>query len=156
MYKLYPLISKYLDGTTASGIYEARLGFEEMGKEVHVFSPAFSDSDFNELLKYCNHIVLNSFSQWKHFKTIAKKHPEIEFGLRVNPEYSEIETEIYNPCAKNSRMGITLANFDESELDGISGLHFHTMCEQNSDALKHTIPYFEEKIRKVSQTNEMG
>lgn len=100
MYKLYPLISKYLDGTTASGIYEARLGFEEMGKEVHVFAPAFSDSDFNKLLKYCNHIVLNSFSQWKHFKTIAKKHPEIEFGLRVNPEYSEIETEIYNPCAK--------------------------------------------------------
>lgn len=148
MYKLYPLISKYLDGTTASGIYEARLGFEEMGKEVHVFAPAFSDSDFNELLKYCNHIVLNSFSQWKHFKTIAKQHPEIEFGLRVNPEYSEIETEIYNPCAENSRMGITLANFEESELDGISGLHFHTMCEQNSDALKHTIPYFEEKFGK--------
>lgn len=146
MYRLYPLISKYLDGTTASGIYEARLGFEEMGKEVHAFAPAFSDSDFKELLKYCGHIVLNSFSQWKHFRTLAFEHPEIEFGLRINPEYSEIETEIYNPCAPNSRMGVTIANFEPDELEGISGLHFHTMCEQNSDTLKRTIEAVEKNF----------
>lgn len=146
MYRLYPLIAKYLDGTTASGVYEARLGFEEMGKEVHAFAPAFSDSDFNELLGYCGHIVFNSFSQWKHFRPLARVHNEIEFGLRINPEYSEIETEIYNPCAASSRMGVTLSNFEPDELDGISGLHFHTMCEQNSDTLKRTVDAVEEKF----------
>lgn len=146
MYCLYPLISKYLDGTTASGVYEARLGYEEMGKEVHAFAPAFSDSDFDELLNYCGHIVFNSFSQWKYFRPLALEHPEIGFGLRINPEYSEIETEIYNPCAVNSRMGITLDNFEPNELDGISGLHFHTMCEQNSDTLKRTIVSVEKKF----------
>ncbi len=146
MYRLYPLIGKYLDGTSASGLYEARLGFEEMGGEVHAFAPAFSDSDFRELLGYCDHIVFNSFSQWKHFRSLALEHSEIEYGLRINPEYSEIGTEIYNPCAANSRMGVTLSNFEPDGLDGISGLHFHTMCEQNSDTLKRTIVKTEEKF----------
>ncbi|MGN0537487.1 MAG: carboxynorspermidine decarboxylase [Acutalibacteraceae bacterium] len=147
-YKTYPLIKKYLAGTTASGVYEARLGFEEMGTEVHAFAPAFSDKDFEELTHYCDHIVFNSFSQWKHFKSTALKHQNIEYGLRINPEYSEIETDIYNPCFANSRMGVTLAQFDETALDGLSGLHFHTMCEQNSDTLKRTLVHVEEKFGK--------
>lgn len=146
MYSVYPLIAKYLSGTTASGLYEAKLGYEEMGKEVHAFAPAFSDSDFAQLLKICDHIVFNSFSQWKHFKKTALKHKGVEFGIRINPEYSEIETDIYNPCFKNSRMGVTLSNFEPNELDGISGLHFHTMCEQNSDTLERTVKAVEEKF----------
>lgn len=148
-YCTYPLIAKYISGTTASGIFEAKLAHEEMGeKQVHVFSPAYKDSDFDALLEICDHIVFNSFSQWKHFRDKAKAHTNIEFGLRINPEYSEIETDIYNPCFANSRLGITLDNFEENELDGISGLHFHTMCEQGAETLERTIKVVEEKFGK--------
>ncbi len=153
MYSTYPLIAEYLCGTTASGIYEARLGYEEMGKpfgkETHVFSPAYKEEDMRELVKYCDHIVFNSFPQWEKFrKTVKSSGRNITCGIRVNPEYSEIETDIYNPCFENSRLGTTLANFDENALDGIDGLHFHTMCEQNSDTLERTVAVFEEKFGK--------
>lgn len=148
-YHTYPLISKYISGTTASGLFEAKLAYEEMpDKQIHVYSPAFTDKDFDELLTMCDHIVFNSFSQWKHFRKKALQHPEIEFGLRINPEYSEIETDIYNPCFTNSRLGITLANFEENELEGISGLHFHTMCEQGSDTLQRTLEIVEQRFGK--------
>ncbi len=148
-YCVYPLISQYISGTTSSGLFEARLAHEEMGnRQVHVFSPAYKDEEFDELLKICDHIVFNSFSQWKYFRNKALSHPEIEFGLRINPEYSEIETDIYNPCFTNSRLGITLSNFEEEQLDGISGLHFHTMCEQGADVLERTIKVVEEKFGK--------
>ena len=137
-YHVYPLISEYISGTTSSGIFEARLAHEEMGnKQIHVYAPAFKDDDMDELLKICGHIVFNSLA-----------HKNVEFGLRVNPEYSEIETDIYNPCFTNSRLGITLENFEENELEGISGLHFHTMCEQNSDTLERTLKAVEEKFGK--------
>ena len=146
-YHVYPLIAEYISGTTSSGIFEARLAYEEMrGKQIHVYSPAYKDEDFPELLRMCDHIIFNSFSQWKHFRPLCKEHPEIGFGLRINPEYSEIETDIYNPCFTNSRLGITLSNFQEEELDGISGLHFHTMCEQGADTLERTIRAVEEKF----------
>lgn len=153
MYSTYPLLSEYLDGTTASGLFEARLGYEEMpGKEVHIFSPAYRPDHFEEITKICGHIVFNSFEQWKRFKPAVDRAiaegREIECGIRVNPEYSEIETEIYNPCSENSRLGTRIEDFDESALDGISGLHFHTMCEQGSDVLERTIPHFEEKFGK--------
>ncbi len=148
-YHVYPLISEYISGTTSSGIFEARLAHEEMGnKQIHVYAPAFKDDDMDELLKICGHIVFNSFSQWKHFRKKALAHKNVEFGLRVNPEYSEIETDIYNPCFTNSRLGITLENFEENELEGISGLNFHTMCEQNSDTLERTLKAVEEKFGK--------
>ncbi len=148
-YCVYPLISHYISGTTSSGLFEAKLAHEEMGnRQVHVFSPAYKDEEFDELLGICDHIVFNSFSQWKHFRDKASKHPEIEFGLRINPEYSEIETDIYNPCFTNSRLGITLSSFEENELDGISGLHFHTMCEQGADVLERTLEVVEEKFGK--------
>ncbi len=148
-YCAYPLISQYLSGTTASGIFEARLAHEEMsGRQIHVFSPAYKDEDMPELLEICDHIVFNSFSQWKHFRAMIPEGCKTEFGLRINPEYSEIETDIYNPCFQYSRLGITLENFEENELKGISGLHFHTMCEQGADTLERTLKIVEEKFGK--------
>lgn len=148
MYRLYPLIGEYLSGTTASSLFEARLGHEEMpGGETHIYAPAFSDDDFDEIIKICDHIVFNSFSQWnRHKKKVLNKN--IECGIRINPEYSEIETDIYNPCFTGSRMGVTLANFRPDDLEGISGLHFHTMCEQNSDVLYRTVTEVDKKFGK--------
>ena len=149
MYSTYPLLSQYLDGTTASGLYEAMLGREEFGKEVHVFSPAYKTDDMQQLFKIADHIVFNSFAQWKKYSGLIKTTDrKISCGLRVNPEYSEIETEIYNPCAVNSRLGITLEQFDDSMLDGIDGLHFHTMCEQGAETLQRTLSHFEDKFGK--------
>lgn len=146
-YHVYPLIAQYLSGTTASGLFEAQLAHEEMpDRQVHVYAPAYKDEDFDRLLTICDHIVFNSFTQWKHFRPKAQQHPEVSFGLRINPEYSEIETDIYNPCFEGSRLGITLDNFEEEELDGISGLHFHTLCEQGAETLERTLAVVEEKF----------
>lgn len=147
MFSLYPLIGKYLSGTTASGLHEAKLGYEEMGKENHVFSPAYIDSEFDEILEICDHIIFNSFNQWEYFKSrAAKSGLGKSFGLRINPEHSTQEHGIYDPCSKGSRLGITRANFQPDSLDGIDGLHFHTLCEQNSDALSETLDAVEEKF----------
>lgn len=147
MYHFFPLMGEYLAGITSSSFNEARLGFEEMGKEVHIYSPAFIESEFYELLKICDHFVFNSFNQFKKYKDLVKSAGK-ECGIRINPEYSEIETDIYNPCFTYSRLGVTLLNFDESLLFGVDGLHFHTMCEQNSDTLERTIKVIEEKFGK--------
>lgn len=149
MYSLYPMIGKYLDGTTASSLFEAKLGSEEMEGEVHIFSPAYREEEIDEILSLCDHIVFNSFKQWKKYKEKVKSSLRpVECGIRINPEYSEIETDLYNPCSPNSRLGTTLAQFEEDELDGIDGFHFHTMCEQNSDTLERTIEVIEEKFGK--------
>ena len=150
----YPLVAKYLDGTTASGLYEARLAHEEMPtRENHVFNPAFTDEEFAEVAKWCDHIVLNSVEQVRRFvsrgpgdnkRTTARRRPSI--GLRVNPGYSEVETEIYNPCAKGSRLGVPREFLKAEDLEGLEGLHFHTMCEQGADVLARTLPYFEKKF----------
>ncbi|CQR54850.1 Carboxynorspermidine/carboxyspermidinedecarboxy lase [Paenibacillus riograndensis SBR5] len=147
MHALYPLVGKYLHGVTSSSLFEARLGYEEMGKEVHVYAPAYMDREFDELLSYTDHIVFNSFDQWARFKNRVQSAPKaISCGIRVNPEYSEIEVPLYDPCYNYSRMGVTLPNFRPEELDGIDGLHFHTMCEQNSDTLERTLKVVEEKF----------
>ena len=140
MFSVYPLIAKYLDGVTSSGVMEARLGYEEMGKEVHTYAPAFADHEMDDVIRYSDHIVFNSFHQWNKFKDKVKNSgKQIECGLRLNPKYSEIDTDIYNPCFMGSRLGITPEQFRSDQLDGIDGLHFHTMCEQNSDTLKRTL-----------------
>lgn len=144
-YEYYPLISKYISGATASGLFEARLGCEEMRGENHVFSPAYKDEEFDEILDICDHIVFNSFSQWKKFRERAISHGG-SFGIRINPECKTQEQDIYDPCAAGSRLGVTLDNFEADELDGISGLHFHTLCEQNADALATTLRAVEEKF----------
>ncbi len=147
MHALYPLVGQYLHGVTSSSLFEARLGFEEMGKEVHVYAPAYMDREFDELLGYTDHIVFNSFDQWSRFKDRVQNAPkQISCGIRVNPEYSEIEVPLYDPCFNFSRMGVTLPNFRPDELEGIDGLHFHTMCEQNSDTLERTLKVVEEKF----------
>ena len=150
MFSTFPLIGKYLKGVTSSSLFEARLGYEEMGKQVHIFSPAYREDEFEDIMKYSDHIIFNSFNQWKLYKDRVKnyKDKKIQCGIRINPEYSEIETDIYNPCFENSRMGVTLKNFEENDLDGIDGLHFHTMCEQNSDTLARTIKVVDEKFGK--------
>lgn len=149
MFSVYPLIGKYLNGVTSSGLLEAKLGYEEMGKEVHTYAPAFSEVDFDEILSYSDHLVFNTFEQWRRFRDKVKNYPkQIECGIRINPEYSEIEVDMYNPCFTNSRFGVTLENFEADELEGISGLHFHTMCEQNSDTLARTIKVVDEKFGK--------
>jgi len=145
MFYLYPLMGKYLDGTTASGLFEARLGHEFMGKENHIFSPAYLEKEFDEILNICDHIVFNSFSQWNKYRTKALQSGK-EFGIRINPECSTQDHPMYDPCSPGSRMGVTISNFKPELLDGISGLHFHTLCEQNADALIATLVAVEGKF----------
>lgn len=143
-YDTYPLIAKYLDGTTASGLFEARLGYEKMGKENHIFSPAYKEKEFDEIVQICDHILFNSVAQVNKFKDRLQGRSA---GLRINPECStQEEHAIYDPCAPGSRLGVTIKNFDESVLDVIDGLHFHTLCEQNSDDLVKTLSAVEEKF----------
>ena len=143
---LYPLIRKYLAGSTASSLFEARLGKEEMGGETHIFNPAYSDDDFPEILKLCDHIVFNSPAQWRKFKPMVERADKPSAGIRVNHGYSEVEHEIYNPCAAGSRLGTPRRSFRDEDFDGISGLHFHTMCEQGADVLVRTLPHFENQF----------
>lgn len=146
MFSLYPLIGQYLDGATASGLYEARLAAEEMRKENHVFSAAFREEDIPELIALCDHIVFNSCTQLRRYapQAIAANR---EVGLRINPECSTQEGHaIYDPCGEKSRLGVTHAQFDKTLLPLLSGLHFHTLCEQNSDALETTLDAVEAKF----------
>lgn len=148
----YPLIAEYISGTTASGLYEARLGYEEMHRENHVFAPAYKDEDIEELAVICDHIVFNSAAQLrrhaKRVREIAKEHNHhISIGLRVNPEMStQTDHEIYDPCGPGSRMGVRACDFDDAIADMIDGIHFHTLCEQNSDDLETTLQAVEEKF----------
>lgn len=143
MFRTYPLLSHYLRGTTASGLFEARLGREEFGGEVHIFSPAYREDQFEEILEVSDHLVFNSFSQWERFGGRAREAGK-SCGLRVNPECSTQEGhDIYDPCAPFSRFGVTRKNFRPELLEGLDGLHFHTLCEQNADALVETLAAFE-------------
>lgn len=139
------MVKEYLDGCTASGLHEAKLAFNEFKKEVHTYSPAFKDEDVDEILDISQHVVFNSFSQWNKYKqkALSKK---VSCGLRVNPEISSSPVEMYDPSGEFSRLGITKINFNEEQLDGIEGLHFHALCEQNVDALERVLKGFEEKF----------
>lgn len=146
MYATYPLISQYLAGTTASGLYEAKLGREEFGGEVHVFAPAFKDADLEEILEIADHIVFNSERQLR--KHVDKcRAVGVSVGLRINPECStQGDHALYDPCAAGSRFGVRIDQFSEDLLDLVDGLHFHTLCEQNSDNLKTTLDAVEAKF----------
>ncbi|MHC3752771.1 carboxynorspermidine decarboxylase [Streptococcus suis] len=146
MYATYPLISQYLAGTTASGLYEAKLGREEFGGEVHVFAPAFKDADLEEILEIADHIVFNSERQLR--KHVDKcRAAGVSVGLRINPECStQGDHALYDPCATGSRFGVRIDQFSEDLLDLVDGLHFHTLCEQNSDDLKTTLDAVEAKF----------
>ena len=144
----YPLIGQYLDGTTASGLFEAKLGHEEMGKENHIFSPAFKAEEMEEITDICGHIVFNSFAQLEKYHDICNRK-KVSVGMRVNPECStQGDHAIYDPCAPGSRLGVTEKNFRADLAGWLDGLHFHTLCEQNSDDLERTLDAFEEKFGK--------
>ncbi|HSC67193.1 MAG TPA: carboxynorspermidine decarboxylase [Cellvibrio sp.] len=151
-----PLFRQYLSGTCASGLHEAHLGKEEFSGEVHCYSAAYKESELQEILAIADHVIFNSFSQWSRFKTIALKalalRPELRFGIRINPEHSEGSVALYDPCAPGSRMGVTLAQFeqalsaDPTILVGISGFHFHTLCQQDLPPLQRTLAAVEKKF----------
>ena len=141
----FPLIKEYLHGCCASGLHEAKLA-SEMGKEVHTYSPAFKEEEIEEIIDLSHHLVFNSFAQWQKYKD--KAYGSVSCGLRINPEVSAAPTDLYNPCATYSRLGITKEQFQEQLLEGIEGLHFHALCEQGVDALELVLEGFEAKFGK--------
>jgi len=157
-YYLYPFLSDYLIGTSASGLYEAKLGYEEMyGREVHVYSPAYTAKDLNILIDICDYITFNTPEQWLRFKPVVEKNKNINYGIRINPEYSEIKRPIYNPCMPHSRLGTTLTMLENSfdllfsnkDNVNISGILFHTMDEQGADTLNRTLDVIENKFKDI-------
>jgi len=147
LWKCFDLMRPYLEGCCASGLHEAKLASEVFQKEVHTYSPAFKEEEVEQIATISHHLVFNTPSQFKRFAAKAKSvNPQLSLGLRVNPEYSASPKEIYNPCGVYSRLGTTLANFDEDLLNELDGLHFHALCEQGSDALEAVLEAFEEKF----------
>jgi carboxynorspermidine decarboxylase len=147
LWKTFPLIRQTLHGVCASSPWEARLGREEFGREVHSFAAAFKESDVVELLGISNHLVFNSFAQLERFRPLWEKEKgRVSIGLRINPEHSEGHTAIYDPCAPGSRLGIPRAEFEGRSLDGVEGLHFHTLCEQLFEPLARTAAVVEDKF----------
>ena len=153
MFSLAPLIGQYLKGTCASGLNEARLGKEEFKGEVHTFSAAYTEQDLAEILKITDHLIFNSFNQWQRFQPLLQaakaERPELEFGLRVNPLHSEGSTPIYDPCAPGSRLGIPYPEFQQHSLEGITGIHFHTLCEQEFEPLSRTLDVIEKEFSEL-------
>jgi carboxynorspermidine decarboxylase len=149
MWSVFPLVREYLSGAAASSLFEARLCFEEMKTRAHVYSPVYFENDFDELMNYSSHIVFNSISQFQKYYTETKKanHP-ISCGIRVNPEYSDVETDLYNPSADGSRLGIGSAEFPDELPEGIEGIHFHVLCESDSFSLKKVLENLEAKFGK--------
>ncbi|MFL0804680.1 MAG: carboxynorspermidine decarboxylase [Agarilytica sp.] len=145
-----PLIKQYLSGTCASGLHEAKLGKEFFGGQVHTFCAAYKSEELDEILPISDHVVFNSNAQWQRFKSKAlaatSKRPQLKFGLRLNPMHSEGTTPLYDPCAPCSRLGIPADQFSDLDLEGISGLHFHTLCEQNFAPLERTLNAIEERF----------
>ncbi len=154
MFRLFPLISETLDGVCASSPHEARLGFEDFGKEVHTFAAAYSPADIEEFCRTSDHILFNSCSQLERFQAGdhgiygARSGKEIELGIRINPEHSEGAVEMYDPCAPGSRLGISREQLQLDLLDGVSGLHWHNLCEQDADCLERTVAAVEETVRR--------
>lgn len=157
----FPLVSRYLAGATASSPHEARLAREELGKEVHCYAPAYSARDMEEVLRYGDHVVFNSLSQWQRFRSLVGKHNRpISCGLRVNPEHREVAVPLYDPCAPRSRLGIRAQQLSTDDLEGIEGLHFHSLCELGADALERTLEAltqkFDEALKRMRWVNFGG
>jgi len=149
MHSTFDLVSKYLHGATASGLNEALLALK-LNKEVHTYSPAFKETEIDQISKISDHIVFNSFRQLKHFKNRVKEvNSNVSIGIRVNPDISTVDVDLYNPCAPFSRLGVTKKNFLFDEINGVDGLHFHALCEQNVDALEVVLKNFEEQFGHI-------
>jgi carboxynorspermidine decarboxylase len=141
----FPLVKRYLAGATSSSVAEARLAREELGGEVHAYAPAYSDGEMAELVTLADHVVLNSPAQWKKHRA-ALERAKVSAGLRVNHEHQEAEVALYDPAGACSRLGTTRANIEPGDLDGLDGLHFHSLCQNNSDALERAVAAFEQKF----------
>jgi len=149
MWSSFGIFKEYFDSAAASSVFEARLAFEELGKQAHTFSPAFDEKNFDEIIKYSSHITFNSLSQFNKFAPIIKNSgKKVSIGLRVNPEFSEVETDLYNPCTPGSRLGVPFEQLKHGLPDGIDGLHFHALCESNSYSLEKTLEAFESRFGK--------
>ncbi len=148
MFSTFPVIREYLSGTSASSLDEARLGAEEFGGEVHICAPGYRKDEFGDILKYASHVIFNSFSQWQRYKDQAIAS-SVKCGLRINPEHSEVKIPLYDPCRPGSRLGLRMDEFKERDLEGISGIHFHTLCELNSDSLQRTLVAVEKKFGHI-------
>lgn len=146
MFKVFPLARKYLSGSEASSVNEAKLGHTKFGKETHTFSPSYTNKNIKEYLKYSDHLVFNSFSQWNKFKDVCNR--KASCGIRVNVEHSETDNPMYDPSRPKSHFGVTISNFQNENIEGLEGLHFHNLCELNADALERTLKVFEEKFGK--------
>lgn len=147
MWKAFPIVREYIPYSTASSKFEARLAFEEMGSLAHTYSPAYTEQDFPEILKYSSHVTFNSLSQFKRlYPMVQADGNRVSCGLRINPEYSDVETELYNPCAPGSRMGVVRDLLADGLPEGIEGLHFHTLCESTSYDLEKTLQAVEERF----------
>ncbi|MCC7149368.1 MAG: carboxynorspermidine decarboxylase [Saprospiraceae bacterium] len=147
MWRMFPLVAEYLDGATASSLFEARLIYEEMGCKAHTYCAAYTDREFDELASISHHMVFNSVNQYLHFREkLRNQYPEISCGLRVNPGFSKVEVDMYNPTAPGSRLGIDAENLKDGLPTGIEGLHFHALCENNSYDLEETLAVFEAKF----------
>lgn len=148
MWAAAPLVRKYLSGVAASSPHEAQLGKDEFKGVVHSYAPAYSDADFREILRFSDHVVFNSFSQWDRLRGITETEGRhVKYGIRLNPEHREVATELYDPCAPRSRLGATRASFEGRAIrDGLTGLHFHNLCELGSDALERTVAAVEAKF----------
>ena len=159
-WKAFPYIKKNLDGCCASGLWEAKLANEHFGKHIITYSPAYDDEDIDQLLEITHHLDFNSLSQWFRFREKIFTHPrfisgEVVCGLRINPEHSTGQTPIYDPCVPGSRLGITADHLLDADLTGISGLHFHTLCEQNSPDLETTLKAVDEKFGDLLRSKQI-
>ena len=147
LWRAFPIVREYIPYSTASSIYEAQLAYEEMGSPAHTFSPAYTEKDFPKILQYSSHITFNSLSQFERFYPATQAaNKKVSCGLRINPEYSEVETALYNPCAPGTRFGVTADQIKDGLPQGIEGLHFHTLCESTSYDLEKTLMAVEERF----------
>lgn len=147
LWKAFPIVREYIPSSTASSLFEARLAYEEMGSPAHTYAPAYSDKEFPEILSYSSHITFNSLSQFHHhYPTVQASSHKVSCGLRINPEYSDVATALYNPCAPGSRLGVTADLLGDTLPEGIEGLHFHTLCESSSYDLEKTLRQVEQRF----------
>lgn len=147
LWKTFPIFREYIRATTASSLYEARLSYEEFGNKAHTYSPAYTDYEIHDIARMSSHLTFNSLSQYQRYhETVREDNPTISIGLRVNPEYSEVETALYNPCAPGTRFGISHDKLPRVLLNGIEGFHCHCHCESGADVFERTLRHIEEKF----------
>lgn len=148
LWRTFPIIREYIPHSTASSVWEARMAFEEMGAPAHTFSPAYTQEEFPDILRYSSHVTFNSLSQYRLLAPMVK-HVGVSLGLRINPEYSAVGTALYNPCAPGSRFGVSASELGDRLPEGVEGLHFHTLCESDSYELEKTLGIVEERFGAV-------